>query len=177
MTPLPESERILILDFGAQYAQLIARRVREQNVFCQLVRHDLPAARIAELAPRGLILSGGPASVYEPRAPKCDPAIFDLGVPVLGICYGMQLACLTLGGEVKPGNSREFGRAVVKIHETNGIFAEVPTETVVWMSHGDQVQSATGGFVSLAATDTCPRGAGPPRAPSGCGLAFTPPGH
>src|SRR3954452_22532286 len=100
----PESERILILDFGAQYAQLIARRVREQNVFCQLVRHDLPATRIAELAPRGLILSGGPASVYAPGAPHCDPKIFDLGVPVLGICYGMQLACLVLGGKVSPGS-------------------------------------------------------------------------
>jgi GMP synthase (glutamine-hydrolysing) len=152
----PDTERVLILDFGSQYGQLIARRVREQNVFCQIVRHDLPASRIRELNPKGLILSGGPASVYEPKAPKCDPAIFDLGVPVLGICYGMQLACQALGGEVRPGASREFGRAVVKIHEANGIFAEVPTETVVWMSHGDQVQSTTGGFVSLAATDTCP---------------------
>src|SRR5437879_10753929 len=85
--PLPESERILIFDFGAQYGQLIARRVREQNVFCQLVRHDLPAARVAELRPRGLIFSGGPASVYDPGAPTCDPAIFDLGLPTLGICY------------------------------------------------------------------------------------------
>ena len=98
-TALPESERVLIFDFGAQYVQLIARRVREQNVFCQIVRHDLPAARVAELKPRGLILSGGPASVYERGAPHCDPALFDLGVPVLGICYGMQLACQALGGE------------------------------------------------------------------------------
>ena len=110
MTPLPESERILIFDFGAQYVQLIARRVREQNVFCQIVRHDLPASRVAELHPKGLILSGGPASVYEANAPHCDPAIFDLGIPILGICYGMQLACQALGGEVKPGPSREFGR-------------------------------------------------------------------
>ncbi len=110
MTPLPENERILIFDFGAQYGQLIARRVREQNVFCQIVRHDLSAARVAELRPRGMIFSGGPASVYEPGAPKCDPAIFDLGIPTLGICYGMQLACQILGGEVKPGTSREFGR-------------------------------------------------------------------
>src|SRR6266403_5587354 len=109
MTPLPENERILIFDFGAQYVQLIARRVREQNVFCQIVHHDLPAARVAELRPKGLILSGGPASVYEPNAPQCDPAIFDLGIPILGICYGMQLAIHALGGEVLPAPSREFG--------------------------------------------------------------------
>src|SRR6202011_2252425 len=112
MTQLPESERVLILDFGSQYGQLIARRVREQNVFCQIVRHDLSAGRIAELKPRGLILSGGPASVYAPGAPLCDPKIFDLGVPVLGICYGMQLTCHLLGSTVKPATSREYGRAV-----------------------------------------------------------------
>ena len=93
---MDDRERVLIFDFGAQYAQLIARRVREQNVFCQLVRHDLPAERVAELKPRGLIFSGGPASVYAPGAPRCDPKVFDLGVPVLGICYGMQLACALL---------------------------------------------------------------------------------
>jgi GMP synthase (glutamine-hydrolysing) len=155
MTP-PESERILVFDFGAQYCQLIARRVREQNVFCQIVRHDLPAARVAELRPRGLILSGGPKSVYEPGAPRCDPAIFDLGVPVLGICYGMQLACDVLGGEVKGAASREFGRAECRVVEADGLFAGVPEETLVWMSHGDQVQSVGGDFVSLAATETCP---------------------
>src|SRR6202140_3889591 len=97
---LPESERVLILDFGSQYGQLIARRVREQNVFCQIVRHDLSAARVAELQPRGLIFSGGPASVYAPKAPRCDPDLFKLNIPVLGICYGMQLACQILGGQV-----------------------------------------------------------------------------
>jgi GMP synthase (glutamine-hydrolysing) len=152
----PESERILILDFGAQYAQLIARRVRELNVFCQLVRHDLSAERIAELKPRGLILSGGPSSVYESGAPHCDPKIFDLGIPILGICYGMQLACQQLGGEVRPSASREFGRAHCHVLQANGLFAEVPSETIVWMSHGDQVQTVNAEFVSLAATDTCP---------------------
>src|SRR5437868_7069488 len=152
----PDSERVLVLDFGSQYGQLIARRVREQNVFCQIVRHDLPARRIAELAPKAIILSGGPASVYERGAPRCDPELFALGIPVLGICYGMQLACQVLGGEVKPSSSREFGRAVCRVHETNGLFAGVPTETVVWMSHGDQVQTVNGDFVPLAATDTCP---------------------
>src|ERR1700722_10138464 len=109
MTPLPERERILIFDFGSQYAQLIARRVREQNVFCQIVRHDLPAARVKEMNPKGIILSGGPASVYEPGAPRCDPALFDLGVPVLGICYSMQLSCQILGANVARAESREFG--------------------------------------------------------------------
>lgn len=152
----PEQERVLVFNFGAQYAQLIARRVREQNVFCQLVRHDLSAARVAELKPRGLIFSGGPASVYEPGAPHCDPGIFELGIPILGICYGMQLACQALGGEVKPARSREFGRAHCRIQEADGLFAGVPDETVVWMSHGDQVQVVKGDFVSMAETDTCP---------------------
>jgi GMP synthase (glutamine-hydrolysing) len=156
MEPLPESERVLILDFGSQYGQLIARRVREQNVFCQIVRHDLPAARLAELHPRGLILSGGPASVYLPGAPQCDPALFDLGIPVLGICYGMQLAAHLLGGQVGHSPSREFGRAVCQVCEAGPLFAGVPSETVVWMSHGDQVQTVNGAWVPLAATETCP---------------------
>src|SRR5262249_15686787 len=148
--------RVLIFDFGSQYAQLIARRVREQQVFCQIVRHDLSATRVAELKPRGLIFSGGPASVYAHGAPTCDPALFDLGIPVLGICYGMQLACHVLGGEVKPGASREFGRAHCRIQDTNGLLAGVPQNTVVWMSHGDQIQSTGTDFLPLAATDTCP---------------------
>jgi GMP synthase (glutamine-hydrolysing) len=174
MTQQPESERVLILDFGAQYGQLIARRVREQNVFCSVVRHDLPAARIAELKPRGLILSGGPASVYDAGAPHCDPKLFDLDVPVLGICYGMQLACQALGGEVKPAPSREFGRAVCRIHQANGLFAGVPSETVVWMSHGDQVQSLGKEFIPLAATDTCPLAAVKHQARPVYGLQFHP---
>jgi GMP synthase (glutamine-hydrolysing) len=156
MAAAPESERVLVFDFGSQYAQLIARRVRELNVFCQVVRHDLRAARVAELRPKGIILSGGPASVYEVGAPKCDPGLFDLGVPVLGICYGMQLACLALGGDVKPAASREYGRAACRIHESTGLFDGVPPETTVWMSHGDQVDAVGGDFLALAATDTCP---------------------
>jgi GMP synthase (glutamine-hydrolysing) len=172
--PPPESERILIFDFGAQYGQLIARRVREQNVFCQIVRHDLSADRVAALKPQGLIFSGGPASVYEPGAPHCDPAIFQLGVPVLGICYGMQLACQALGGEVRPSSSREFGRAHCHIQEADGLFAGVPEETVVWMSHGDQVQTVNGDFIPLAATDTCPVAAVRHRSRPVFGLQFHP---
>jgi GMP synthase (glutamine-hydrolysing) len=149
------TDLVLIFDFGSQFAQLIARRVREQNVFCQIVRHDLPAERVKALNPKGIILSGGPASVYEPGAPKCDPAIFELGVPVLGICYGMQLACHFLGGKVGGGHTREYGRAALKVTDANTLFRGYPTESTVWMSHGDQVQAAAG-FVPLAETDDCP---------------------
>lgn len=168
------SEKILILDFGAQYGQLIARRVREQKVFCQIARHDLSAQRIAELKPSGIILSGGPASVYEVNAPKCDPEIFKLDVPVLGICYGMQLACEALGGKVSPAKSREFGRAHCKVKEAEGLFAGVPDETIVWMSHGDQVQVMDKSFVPLASTDTCPYAAVRHRQRPVFGLQFHP---
>jgi GMP synthase (glutamine-hydrolysing) len=113
------------LDFGAQYAQLIARRVREQGVYCEIVRHDITAARLRELAPIGLILSGGPASVYAPGAPKCDPELFQLGVPVLGICYGMQLMCEALGGRVDSSPAREYGRAECEIEGANELMAGV----------------------------------------------------
>ncbi len=174
MTDAPENERVLVVDFGAQYGQLIARRVREHNVFCQLVRHDLPASRIAELKPRGLILSGGPASVYAPGAPSCDPAIFDLGVPVLGICYGMQLACHLLGGNVKPSPTREFGRAICRVEDSGGLFSGVPSETVVWMSHGDQVTTVNGAWLPLATTETCPAAAVRHKSRPVFGLQFHP---
>ena len=147
-------DTVLIFDFGSQFAQLIARRVREQNVFCQIVRHDLTVERVRELKPKGIILSGGPSSVYDANAPKCDPAIFDLGIPVLGVCYGMQLMCQALGGEVIGANHREFGRASLNVSDSSGLFANYPTAATVWMSHGDQVTTA-GGFVPLASTSTC----------------------
>jgi GMP synthase (glutamine-hydrolysing) len=149
-------ELILIFDFGSQFTQLIARRVRELNVFCQIVRHDLPLARVQELKPRGMIFSGGPNSVYEPNALRCDPKLLDLGIPVLGICYGQQLACQMLGGEVKHSSKREYGHAVLHIHESVGLFQGVSSETRVWMSHGDQVAATGGDFLCLASTETCP---------------------
>lgn len=149
-------ELVLVFDFGSQFAQLIARRVRELNVFCQIVRHDLPAERVRELNPKGIILSGGPSSVYEAGAPQCDPGIFELGIPVLGICYGMQLGCVALGGRVGSAEAREYGRAGLTVTDTNTLFQGVPKETTVWMSHGDQVQSVSGDFVPLAVTETCP---------------------
>lgn len=149
-------EKILVLDFGSQTAQLIARRVRENNVFCQLVRHDLSAERIKEIAPKGIILSGGPSSVYEAGAPKADPAIFELGIPVLGICYGMQLICHYQGGQVTAGTTREFGNTAVKIGDHDKLFAGLPAEINVFMSHGDLVQNIAGDFSSLAETHSCP---------------------
>jgi GMP synthase (glutamine-hydrolysing) len=154
--PQLTEQRVLVLDFGSQYAQLIARRVREQNVYCQIVRHDLPAARIAELAPRGIVLSGGPGSVYETGAPKCDPGLFDLGIPVLGICYGMQLACEALGGKVEHTSNREYGRSICRVVEHDQLFDGLPEETDVWMSHGDQVSQVSAVFQPLATTPTCP---------------------
>ncbi|MFK8114041.1 MAG: glutamine-hydrolyzing GMP synthase [Rubripirellula sp.] len=149
-------QRIVVLDFGSQYAQLIARRVREQNVYCQILRHDITAERLAEIAPKGIILSGGPASVYEDGAPKCDPGLFHLGIPVLGICYGMQLTCEALGGKVDNTPSREYGRASCKISNHSSLFEGLPDEIEVWMSHGDQISSVSDDFEPLAQTGTCP---------------------
>lgn len=150
-------EKILVFDFGSQFAQLIARRIREQNVYCEIVRNDLPASLVAAKKPKGIILSGGPASVYAKGAPTCDPAIFHLGIPVLGICYGMQLACQALGGEVVNCRSREFGRAVLRVgNSRDPLLAGLPGETDVWMSHGDQVTQIAAFFESLASTSTCP---------------------
>jgi GMP synthase (glutamine-hydrolysing) len=170
----PTNELVLIFDFGSQYAQLIARRVRELNVFCQIVRHDLPAARVAELKPKGIILSGSPASVYDANAPKMAPAIFELGIPILGLCYGLQLGCEILGGTVGGHNRREFGRAPIRVINPDAILAGVPKETIVWMSHGDQVKAGTGDFEVLASTDTCPVAAVRHRTKPFFGLQFHP---
>ncbi|MBL9122386.1 MAG: glutamine-hydrolyzing GMP synthase [Planctomycetaceae bacterium] len=153
--PVATRQCVLVFDFGSQFAQLIARRVREQEVYCEIVRHDLSAERIRELAPRGIILSGGPASVYEHGAPKCDPEVFKMGIPILGICYGMHVACETLGGAVQSAPAREFGRAHCWFDAANELFEGLPSESDVWMSHGDQVQSVSDSFISLAHTQTC----------------------
>ncbi|MGD1276588.1 MAG: glutamine-hydrolyzing GMP synthase [Tepidisphaeraceae bacterium] len=149
-------EVIPILDFGSQYAQLIARRVREKGVYSQLVRPDVPAAELKQLKVKGIILSGGPASVYEKNAPRCDPEIFNLGVPILGICYGMQLGAEILGGRVKPAKAREFGRTKLHVVADDALVRGLPEETTVWMSHGDQVHELPADFVPLATTPTCP---------------------
>jgi len=148
-------ELILVLDFGGQTAQLIARRVRDRNVFCQLVRHDLPASRIRELNPKGLILSGGPASVYGAASPQPDPEIFHLDIPILGICYGMNLVCQSGGGAVCPGETREFGRTECRVIKSDPLFAGVPPSSTVWMSHGDKVAEISTDYETVAETSTC----------------------
>jgi len=156
---VPHGEIIPILDFGGQTVQLIARRVRDAGCFSMLVSPSITPDELRKLNPRGIILSGGPMSVYEKGAPTCDPAIFELGVPVLGICYGLQLAAKLLGGNVQPGDHREFGRAHLGLSGANKspLFTGVPDKTTVWMSHGDQVTSmGNGEFETIASTPTCP---------------------
>ncbi len=168
------NQRVLVLDFGSQYAQLIARRVREQHVFCEIVRHDITAEQIRQHAPRGLILSGGPSSVYEPKAPRCDPKLFELGLPILGICYGMQLACDALGGRVDNCPNREYGPAKLQLVNHSDLFDGIPETTDVWMSHGDQVTRVSDDFTALARTSTCPIAAVKHRELPVYGLQFHP---
>ena len=156
---MSEHHWIAVLDFGSQYSQLIARRIREQQVFSELVPHGITAAALRDRRPAGIILSGGPSSVFDPGAPTCDPALFDLGVPVLGICYGMQLTAQILGGQVRAGTRREYGRALVGVIAADPLFTDLPPELEVWMSHGDQVAERPPGFEALAQTTTCPAAA------------------
>jgi len=149
-------EMIAILDFGSQYVQLIARRVREHNVYSRIFPANTPAADLAELPLKGIILSGGPASVYVPNAPRCDEKVFDLGVPVLGICYGMQLGSQMLGAQVVRAKNHEYGRASLTILDKSDLFINLPDDTLVWASHGDQVTKPPQGFIRLAETKTCP---------------------
>ena len=148
---------VLVVDLGAQYAKLIARRVRECHVYSEVVRHDLPADELAAHRPAGVILSGGPASVYEPGSPSIDPAIFELGVPVLGICYGHQLMARDLGGEVAATGAREYGATGLVVDEAGGaLLRDLPAEDTVWMSHGDAVVRAPEGFRVTARTEGTP---------------------
>ena len=149
-------ETIAIIDFGSQYGQLIARRVREHKVYSKIYQPDVSSGELSKNGTRGVILSGGPASVYAENAPACDEKIFDLGVPVLGICYGMQLGCKILGADISPAKSREYGRTNLMVTDKGDLLAEIADSTTVWMSHGDQVNQLSEDFVSLATTDTCP---------------------
>ncbi len=148
---------VLVVDFGAQYAQLIARRVREAGVYSEIVPHTATAAEIAAKGPVALILSGGPSSVYEPGAPRLDPGVFELGVPTLGICYGFQVMAQTLGGEVANTGLREYGATDASVTGTGGVLlGGQPAAQNVWMSHGDQVAAAPAGFEVLASTAATP---------------------
>ena len=152
----PGPDTVVVLDFGSQYAQLIARRVRELNVYSELLPHDTPWAEIARRRPKALILSGGPASVYDEGAPKADPAIWSGEVPVLGICYGLQLMAHDLGGDVMPATRREYGPASVTITSEDGLFKGIDREQPVWMSHGDSIVRPPEGFHPTAQTDSTP---------------------
>lgn len=150
------SEWIAIIDYGSQVTQLIARRIREQKVYCEIIRFDTPASELIKRAPKGIILSGGPCSVLNADAPKCDPALFELGIPVLGICYGMQLAVQLLGGSVQSGPKREYGKAMVHVTAPSPLFKGLPADLQVWMSHGDAVETLPPGFETLAQSENCP---------------------
>jgi len=150
-------EAVVVVDFGSQYTRLIARRVRECHVYCEIVSHDAEWEQVAHLNPRGVILSGGPASVYEPDAPMAPSWIYEKHLPILGICYGLQVLAHQLGGKVVPGKRREYGNAILyQNDETSLLFSDLPLSMEVWMSHGDQVEELPQGFRSMAHTDNSP---------------------
>lgn len=149
-------ERVVVLDFGAQYAQLIARRVRELGVYCEILPFDTPAGVLKDRNCRAVILSGGPSSVFVPHAPRPDPGLFEAGLPVLGICYGMQLICHTLGGRVIRGGHEEYGKAILEVTDPDVILRTWGDAGQVWMSHGDTVLEAPPGFEVIARTERCP---------------------
>jgi GMP synthase (glutamine-hydrolysing) len=154
---IPEREAIIIIDFGSQYSMLIARRVRELQVYCELVSHDTPWEKIAPLNPRGFILSGGPSSVYDANAPVAPDYVYESKLPVLGICYGMQVVTQQLGGEVAAGTHKEYGHSVLHLSSTESpLFADLPKSLNVWMSHGDRIERMPPGFASLAYTENAP---------------------
>jgi len=150
------NETIIVLDFGAQYAQLIARKVRACKVYCEILPHDVSLERILELNPKGVIFSGGPSSVYEGEAPQCADGLFHSGIPILGICYGHQLMAHMMGGVVTPSDKKEFGKTELHIESDAPLYDGLNQRLICWMSHGDKVLQAPPGFVSTASTVSCP---------------------
>src|SRR5271154_1037159 len=148
----PATEEIIVLDYGGQYSQLIARRVRDCGVFSELLPHNVPLAEIAQRRPRGIILSGGPASVYADGAPPLERGLLELGVPVMGICYGMQLLVHALGGRVEQAEVGEFGRSDLHVDEPGRLLEGMPSEQTCWMSHRDTVFEPPPGFTALASS-------------------------
>ena len=149
-------EVVAILDFGSQYGQLIARRVREQNVLSRICRADISAEELSKMPLKGLILSGGPASVYDKNAIRCDEKIFELDVAILGICYGMQLACQILGAKILPAERREYGRTNLSVLDNSDLLANLSESITAWASHGDQIEDLGHNFTKLGSTETCP---------------------
>ena len=150
------TETILVLDFGSQYTQLIARRAREQNVFSVVYPYHVPLQKIRELNPRGIIFSGSPANVYQRHPPLPNPKIFTLGVPILGICYGLQATAYQFGGRVKKVKAREYGHARLRVDHREDLFWHLPPRMDCWMSHGDQVERLPKGFERIAHTPSSP---------------------
>ena len=151
---------IVILDFGSQYSELIARRIRETEVFSVVLGYATPADELRRMAPKGIILSGGPSSVYAEHAPLCDPGIWDLGIPVLGVCYGMQLMVQQLGGVVESATGKaEYGKAPLEVDDPTDLLTNVDNGSTMWMSHGDSVKALPEGFVRLAHTASTPEAA------------------
>lgn len=151
-----EKELIIVLDFGGQFNQLIARRIRECNVYCEVLPHHTSIEKIKEMAPKGIILTGGPASVYETDAPNCDPNIYTLGIPILGICYGSQLMMHSLGGKVTKAPVREYGKTQIQTDSSSKLFTEVAKESICLMSHTDYIESLAPGFKVIASSEACP---------------------
>ena len=148
------SEFVLVLDFGSQYTQLIARRVRELGVYSEIHPFNIPIDKIRKLKPMGIVLSGGPSSVYEPGAPKPPPDVFHIGVPVLGICYGLQLIADQLGGKVDASARREYGKAILEVDNAEDLLQGLDGSTTVWMSHGDTVVQVPPGFKRIGRTES-----------------------
>ncbi|MCR3955897.1 MAG: glutamine-hydrolyzing GMP synthase [Gudongella sp.] len=154
-----EREMVLILDFGGQYNQLIARRVRDLNVYCEVHPYTIGLDRIREMDPKGIIFTGGPNSVYEEKSPSISEEIYDMGIPILGICYGAQLMSYTLGGSVKAATTREYGKVKLHVEEKSPIFEDVKEKSITWMSHTDYVEKLAEGFHVTATTESCPTAA------------------
>ena len=149
-------ETVIVLDFGGQYNQLVARRVREQNVYCEIYSYKTPLEEIKAKNPKGIILTGGPASCYEEGAASCDKELFEMGVPVLGLCYGAQLMMHVLGGKVEKAPVREYGKTELELDTTSALFKGIPAHTICWMSHFDYISEIAPGFHAIAHTDNCP---------------------
>ena len=154
-----KKEMVIVLDFGGQYNQLIARRVRECSVYCEVHPYNLGLDKIREMAPKGIIFTGGPASVYEDGAPHCEKELFELGIPVLGICYGSQLMTYLLGGSVVSADVREYGKTEVSFNKSSKLFKDVSEQSICWMSHTDRIDRLPDGFTVSAQSDSCPAAA------------------